>query len=53
MGAKAAEILLQLIESGGSLRPADVFIPLKLVERESTRRSRGMMQAGKGGMSGA
>jgi LacI family transcriptional regulator len=53
MGAKAAEILLQLIESGGSLRPADVFIPLNLVERESTRRSRGMMQAGKGGMSGA
>jgi LacI family transcriptional regulator len=40
MGAKAAEILLQLIESGGSLRPADVFIPLNLVERESTRRRR-------------
>ncbi len=39
MGAKAAEILLELIESGGTLQAEEVFIPLRLVERESTRRS--------------
>ena len=49
MGAKAAEILLQLIESDGSLPPADVFIPLNLVERESSRRSRGRKRVGRGG----
>ena len=41
MGANAAEMLLQLIESGGSLRPAEIFIPLNLVERESSRRCPG------------